>query len=77
MECVYDTGENKQSIYDTKCFIHRTRVSYVINNFSRSTKLRVVFDGPAKTTGGVSNIVRWQTDINTEQPWFDIEIRLL
>ena len=53
MECVYDTGENYQSIDDTKCFIHRTRVSYVINNFSRSTKLRVVFDGPAKTNGGV------------------------
>lgn len=52
MERVYDTGGDKQLIDSTKCFY--LPHSYVINNRSRTTKLRVVFDGSSKTSSGVS-----------------------
>ncbi|CAI6360799.1 unnamed protein product [Macrosiphum euphorbiae] len=52
MERVYDMGGDKQVIDHTKCFY--LPHSYVINDRSRTTKLRVVFDGSAKSSSGVS-----------------------
>ncbi|XP_008182367.1 uncharacterized protein LOC103309231 [Acyrthosiphon pisum] len=52
MERVYDAGSDKQLIDSAKYFY--LPHSYVINERSRTTKLRVVFDGSAKTSSGVS-----------------------
>ncbi|CAI6376040.1 unnamed protein product [Macrosiphum euphorbiae] len=52
MECVCDAGGDKQVIDDNNCFY--LPHSYVINDRSRTTKLRVVFDGSAKTSTGIS-----------------------
>jgi len=47
MECVNNTGGDKQVIDDKNCFY--LQHSYVINYSSRTTKLRIVFDGSTKT----------------------------
>jgi len=52
MERINDTSSDKQVIDSAKCFY--LPHSYVINDRSRTTKLRVVFDGSAKTSSGVS-----------------------
>lgn len=52
MECVNNAGGDNQAIDDTNCFY--LPHSYVINDRSRTTKLRVVFDGSAKTSTGIS-----------------------
>lgn len=52
MQRVYDTGGDKQLIDSSKYFY--LPHSCVINDRSRTTKLRVVFDGSAKTSSGVS-----------------------
>ncbi|XP_060846330.1 uncharacterized protein LOC132925994 [Rhopalosiphum padi] len=52
MECVNNAGSDKQVINDNNCFY--LPHSYVINDRSRTTKLRVVFDGSAKTSTGIS-----------------------
>jgi len=73
MERVYATGSDKQLIDNAKCFY--LPHSYVINDRSRTTKLRVVFDGSAKTSSGVSLNETLMNGPKTQPDLLDIVIR--
>lgn len=73
MERVYDKDREKQLIDNDKCFY--LPHSYVINDRSRTTKLRVVFDGSAKTSSGVSLNETLMIGPKTQPDLLDIAVR--